>query len=162
MVGFFYLITMRFKFYIVICVVLFTACVSLKEKPLPTEKTAFYTFSIQRDTIKNQTQFKVLDVQIADIKINYLVNKAIEKEPYYLKLEIVDDSKHQISALVSHPLYKRFDLYSESGEIESKSVKLQQAEFVVRVPFFSSYKTITFTETINFVSQKPITLKYEK
>ncbi|MCC6182373.1 MAG: hypothetical protein IT237_11125 [Bacteroidia bacterium] len=153
---------MKVKCYIVICVVLFTACVSLKEKPLPIEKTAFYTFSIQRDTIKNQSQFKVLDVQIADTKINYHLNKAIEKEPYYIRLNIIDESKHQITALVSHPLYKRFDLYSETGEIESKSVKLQNAEFVLRVPFFSSYKTITFTETINFVNQKPITLKYEK
>ncbi len=160
--GFFYLISMKVKCYIVICVVLFTACVSLKEKPLPIEKTAFYTFSIQRDTIKNQSQFKVLDVQIADTKINYHLNKAIEKEPYYIRLNIIDESKHQITALVSHPLYKRFDLYSETGEIESKSVKLQNAEFVLRVPFFSSYKTITFTETINFVNQKPITLKYEK
>lgn len=160
--GFFYLISMKVKCYIVICVVLFTACVSLKEKPLPIEKTAFYTFSIQRDTIKNQSQFKVLDVQIADTKINYHLNKAIEKEPYYIRLNIIDEFKHQITALVSHPLYKRFDLYSETGEIESKSVKLQNAEFVLRVPFFSSYKTITFTETINFVNQKPITLKYEK
>ncbi len=136
-----------------------------KTKPAPpklVEKTAFYTLSVIRDSVKRTTAFSITKVQIANTKINYKIDDHYAKDANFLKIEIMDKSEHVIHAFTDHPLYKRFDLYQESGEIESKSISLQQGETVFRVPYFSEYKKIKITETINFKETKQITINHEK
>jgi hypothetical protein len=142
--------------------VCFLAC---RTKPVPppvVEQTAFYTLSLNRDTVKNVTGFDITKVQVTNTKINYRIEEHYAKNPNFLKIEITDKSNHIINAFTDHPLYKRFDLYKESGEIESKSISLQQGETVFRVPYFSEYKKIKITETINFTEVKHITINHEK
>ncbi len=131
-----------------------------EEKPVP-EKTAFYTFAALRDTIKNTTVFRVLKVTVVNTKINYRVEFDKAKNPNSLKIEITDPHK-TITAYTDHPLFKKFDLYGDSGEIKSKLISLPKAEVTLRVPYFEEYKTIKITETINFKTSNPIILKHEK
>ena len=139
------------------------ACRAAKSTPLNVvEKTAFYTIKAIKDTIKNTTTFSVTTIQIADTKINYKIDANQSKNPYFLKIEIVDKNNTFINAFTEHPLFKRFDLYRESGEIESKSISLQQGEVVLRVPYFSDYKKMNITETVNFKQLKQVTITHEK
>ena len=138
------------------------SCKAKKAVASPIEKMAFYTLKLSRDTIKKETTFSVASVQIADAKLNYRIDEKQAKNPYFLRIEITDKNKNVITAITEHPLFKRFDLYSESGEIESKSISLQQGELTFRVPYFSDYKKIKIIETINFIQSKQIIITNEK
>ena len=141
----------------------FVACRTTKSTPVNViEKTAFYTLKVTKDTIKNITTFSVTTIQLADVKLNYKIDENQSKNPNFLKIEIVDENKNIIHAFTEHPLFKRFDLYRESGEIESKSISLQQGEVVIRVPYFADYKTMNITETVNFKPLKQVTITHEK
>lgn len=157
-----------FQYYLKIYVIAFLvpvfalSCKTKKAVTNPIEKTAFYTLKLNRDTVKKETTFSVVSVQITDTKLNYRIDEKNAKNPYFLKIEIVDKNKNIITAITEHPLFKRFDLYSESGEIESKSISLHQAELTFRVPYFSDYKKIKIIETINFIQLKQIIIANEK
>lgn len=146
---------------VIMCV--FMACRTAKpETSIAIEKTAFYTIKAVKDTIKNTTLFSVIKIQIADTKINYKIDESQSKNANFLKIEIVDKNNKIISAFTEHPLLKRFDLYRESGEIESKSISLQQGEVVLRVPYFTDYKKINITETVNFKQLNEVSITHEK
>lgn len=138
------------------------SCKTKKTIVSPIEKTAFYTLKLNRDTVKKETTFSVVSVQIADAKLKYRIDEKQTKNPNFLRIEITDKNKNIITAITEHPLFKRFDLYSESGEIESKSISLQQGESTFRVPYFSDYKKIKIIETINFIQSKQIIITNEK
>ena len=140
----------------------FWACRAKPAPPPIIEQAAFYTLSLNKDTVKKITTFKITNIKIVNTKINYHIDDQQAKNPNFLKIEITDKSKHVITAFTEHPLYKRFDLYQESGEIESKSISLQQGETIFRVPYFSDYKNIKITETVNFKETKQITIDNEK
>ncbi len=141
----------------------FVACRTTKSAPVNIiEKTAFYTLKVTKDTIKNTTTFSIIKIQLADVKLNYKIDVNQSKNPNFLKIEIVDKNKNVINAFTEHPLFKRFDLYRESGEIESKSISLQQGEVVLRVPYFADYKKMNITETVNFKQLNQVTITHEK
>lgn len=141
---------------------LLSACKARKVPPqeLP-EKTAFYTIEAQRDTVKQLTSFKVLKVMIVDTKINYRVDEAKARQKDYLKLEILARNTAPIIAYAEHPLFKKFDLYEQTGEISSKLISLPKGQVTVRVPYYEEYSSIRITETIDFKTNKPIILRHE-
>ncbi len=130
-----------------------------EEKPFP-EKAAFYTFEAIRDTVKNTTAFKVLKVTVVDTKLNYSPDNAKANNPNSIKVEITESHK-TIVAYADHPLFKKFDLYGDSGEITSKLISLPKAQVTLRVPYFEEYRTIKITETVNFKMSNPILIKHE-
>lgn len=126
------------------------------------EKTAFYTLEVTRDTLKQLTSYKIINIQIANTKLNYRMDEEKAKEPNFLKIEILDKSNKTIKVITEHPLYKRFDLYSESGQIEAKLISLQKGEVTFRVPYFTEYKKMIISETVNGKLLDKLTLKNEK
>jgi hypothetical protein len=141
---------------------LFYACRTKPAPPTIIEKTAFYTLNVKKDTLKKITTFNITHIQIAQTKINYQAEERYAKDANFLKIELTDKSNHIIYAFTEHPLYKRFDLFRESGEIESKSISLQQGEAFFRIPYFSDYKSIKITEVVNFKETKQVTINHEK
>jgi hypothetical protein len=144
---------------VAIFIVVTNACKSTKNSQILEEKTAFYSFQITKDTILNALKCELINVQIVDSKTRYTIDKEKEKNQNFLKIEVIDKAKKQMIAFCDHPLYKRFDLYSENGEIESKSVSLQKAELTIRIPYFKEYSVINITETVNFERKPIIVLK---
>lgn len=140
-------------------IVVATACKSTKNKQTLEEKTVFYSFQIIKDTVLNTLKCELINVQIVDSKTRYTIDKEKEKNQNFLKIEVIDKAKKQMIAICDHPLYKRFDLYSESGEIESKSVSLQKAELTIRVPYYKDYSIINITETVNFEKKETVVIK---
>ncbi|MES2132622.1 MAG: hypothetical protein V4506_09735 [Bacteroidota bacterium] len=136
-----------------IAIVVLVACKAKKVKavtePLP-EKAAFYTIEALRDTVKKVTDFKLLKVTVVDTKIKYNADFTKTKNPDFLKIEITGKQSEPIIVYTEHPLFKKFDLYSDSGEIASKLISLQKGQVTFRVPYFEEYKIIKITETINF------------
>jgi hypothetical protein len=139
-----------------------TACKTPKAAPavLP-EKTAFYTIEATRDTVKQVTTFKVLKVTVVDTRINYRADEAKAKSRDYLKLEIITKHSAPVVAYSEHPLFKKFDLYEETGEISSKLISLPKGQVTVRVPYTEDYIAVGITETINFKAGKPVIVKHE-
>ncbi len=133
-----------------------------KEPGQVKEQTAFFTLSMSRDTVRHTSAAAVKSVNVVDTKIRYLVDEAKAREPNFLKVTIVYKNKQTVLAVTEHPLYKRFDLYSESGQIESKLISLPQGETVLRVPYFDDYKEVVIRETVNYKEGAPIILKHEK
>lgn len=149
--------------YVLMALLLLSACKTRKVAPvvLP-EKTAFYTIEATRDTVKQVTTFKVLKVMVVDTKINYRVDEAKAKSRDFLKFEIITKHSAPVIAYSEHPLFRKFDLYEETGEISSKLISLPKGQVTVRVPYTEEFTTIGITETINFKAGKPVIVKHEK
>lgn len=164
--GFFIFILLRTKISILsfLALIGLLSCKVKKEEITenPVEKTAFYTIKVLNDSVKNVRNFSVLKVDIANTKINYREDESKQTEANFLELEVVDKKGKVIKVFTEHPLFKRVDLYSESGQIESKLISLQQGELVFRIPYFYDYKKIIIRETVNRVPSKQITLTSEK
>lgn len=140
-----------------------SACAGSKKNRMPqTEKTAFVTIQQIRDTILNTSSFKVIQLKVVDRKTTFRAQEEKSHDPDFLKLQFVNKNKTTVTVYTEHPLYKKFDLYSESGEIESKLISLQQGEVTFRIPFYGDYKAIHITETHNFKTQKVKTITHEK
>lgn len=139
----------------------FTSCKVKQVQTKDTEQTAFYTLLVTKDSVKKETTFEIKNVQIVNSKLKNVQARDYSKEANHLELVIKDKNKNKTINYTEHPLYKRFDLYEESGEIQSKSISLQQGEVTFRVPYYTNYKKIKITETINFKQQKTITIKNE-
>jgi hypothetical protein len=155
----------QFVWIIALAVLILPACKTKKQQVAtgpPPEKTAFYTIEALRDTVKQITTFKVLKVTVVDTKINYHIDEAKTKTRDFLKIEIVGKQVSSIVAYCEHPLFKKFDLYEQTGEITSKLISLPKGQVTVRVPWFEEYQSIKITETINFKEANHISLKHEK
>ncbi|PBQ31597.1 hypothetical protein CNR22_07395 [Sphingobacteriaceae bacterium] len=137
------------------------ACKSTKPKELAEipEKTAFYTIELTRDTIANKTSAVVKNINVVDSKVRHTIDETKTKGPNYLKIQILYKNNKVVNLVTEHPLYKHFDLYSESGKIESKLISLSQDLLIFRAPYFDQFKKITILETINFKESAPIILK---
>lgn len=139
----------------------FTSCKTKKQAKDLVEKTAFYTLTAIKDTVKNITTFKVTNIQVANSVLNKRSTDHQTHNPNFLYVQIIDQQKNIHEVYTEHPLYKRFDLYEESGEITSKSISLQQGDVTFRVPYYTNYKKIKISETVNFKTKKIIIIKNE-
>lgn len=128
----------------------------------PVEQTAFFTIELRRDSVSQKTSATIKTVNVVDQKIRYIVDEGQSRNPYFLKIVIEYRNGKMITGYTEHPLYKRVEIYSESGKIESKLISLSQGEVTLRVPYFENYKKVTIVENVNFKEEKPIVLKHEK
>ncbi len=99
---------------------------------------------------------------MVDSKIAYAIDEAAKEKESYVLIEIKDKAGNMIEAHAEHPLYRKFDVYEESGKIESKLVSLSEADMTIRVPYYSPYEKIKITETINRTQTLVTILKHEK
>jgi hypothetical protein len=153
----------RYFLFSLTAVMIVAACKTPKATPvvLP-EKTAFYTIEATRDTVKQLTTFQVLKVTVVDTKINYRADEAKAKSRDYLKFEIITKNGSPVIAYSEHPLFRKFDLYEETGEISSKLISLPKGQVTLRVPYHEDYASLKVTETINFKAGKPVIIRHEK
>ena len=153
----------RYALPALLALVMLAACKTRKVPPqeLP-EKTAFYTIGVFRDTTRQLTTFKLLNVNVVDTKINYRPDEAKARQKDYLKFEILTKNAAPVIAYTEHPLFKKFDLYQETGEISSKLVSLPKGQVTIRVPYYEDYTSVKITETIDFKTFKPAVLRHEK
>lgn len=131
-------------------------------KTNPEEKTAFYDFKFKHDSINKKTIISINGIKIVDAKVAHTLDETAKEKGSYVCFEIKDKNGNEIKTCIEHPLYRKFDVYEESGKIESKLVSLSEADMTIRVPYYSPYEKIKITETIN-QTQTPVTiLKHEK
>jgi len=145
--------------------VFFCACRSKKIKTTkvkPEEKTAFYDLKFKHDSIQKKSIITINAIKVIDNKISYVLDDELAKKPSFVSIEITDKDKNTIKAYADHPLYRRFDLYEETGKIESKLVSLSEADMTIRVPYYSAYEKIKITETVNRTQTQVTILKNEK
>lgn len=126
------------------------------------QKTAFYTIKLVYDSLKQKTSFTVKNVVVIDKVTKEQSNIRHLQSPDYLKIVIIDKSKHQSHLITEHPLHKHMELFSESGEIESKSISLPEGEVTFRVPYYSVFKKIKITEVKGLKKQRAVIIKHEK
>lgn len=126
------------------------------------QKTAFYTIKLVYDSLNQKIFYKVKNVTVVDQVTREQSNIRYLQSPDYLKITIVDKSKHACQIITEHPLHKQVELFSESGEIESKSISLHEGEVTFRVPYYAVFKKIKITEVRDFKKKKPVIIKHEK
>lgn len=162
-IGMKQIIKHRFTWFGLMALFALAACKTRKETPivLP-EKTAFYTIEATRDTVQQLTSFRVLKVTVVDTKINYRIDEVKAKSRDFLKFEIITKNGEPVIAYSEHPLFRKFDLYEETGEISSKLISLPKGQVTLRVPYHENYTSLKVTETINFKAGKPVIVKHEK
>jgi hypothetical protein len=128
----------------------------------PEEKTAFYDLKFKYDSILKKSIITLNSIKIIDQKINYVPDEQASKKLSFVYIEITDKDKNTIKAYAEHPLYRKFDVYEETGKIESKLVSLPEADMTIRVPYYSPYEKIKITEAINRTQTLTTILKNEK
>jgi len=101
-------------------------------------------------------------VKVADVKINQVPDEEAARKRSNIKIQITDKEKNTVITYIEHPLYRRFDVYEESGKIESKLVSLPEADMTIRVPYYVPYSKIELTETIDGKQGQSVVLKNEK
>ncbi|MBP7809402.1 MAG: hypothetical protein KA163_08920 [Bacteroidia bacterium] len=141
------------------------SCQSKKINSTPAkanEKTAFYDFKFIWDSISKKSQITVNTINVANTKSNFTQNNQGATLPNNVLIEITDKDGNNIKEHAEHPLAKKYDVFSENGEIEAKLVSLPEGNFIIRVPYYSDWKKIKITETIKGVKQTAIILKNEK
>jgi 5-bromo-4-chloroindolyl phosphate hydrolysis protein len=129
---------------------------------VPREKTAFYNFKFRYDSLDKKTIISINSIKVVDQKINYLADEDAAKKNSNIHFEITDRNGNIIRAYIEHPLHRRFDVYEENGKIDSKMVSLPEADMTIRVPYYSPFKKIKITETINQTQTLITVLKDEK
>ena len=145
-----------------VAITLFSCRAKKAVKQVPQEKTVFYTLLLTKDSLLNKTTAELKNANIIDTKVRYNIDETKTHDPNFLKIEITEKGGKMVNVFTEHPLYKRLELYSESGKIESKLIPLSQGEVTFRIPYFEKYKRITIVEVVNFKELKPIILKNEK
>ena len=110
------------------------------------EKTAFYDFSFKYDTVNKKSVITLQGVKEVDVRAKRDNNEEAKNKPYYIEIEIKDKNNNLITVFAEHPLFRKFDVYEESGKIEAKLVYLPEGSLTIRVPYFVPYKTIKLTE----------------
>ncbi|MBL7932309.1 MAG: hypothetical protein JNL60_10420 [Bacteroidia bacterium] len=131
----------------------------IKKQEMAEEQCAFITIKASRDSIADKTTFRITNINVVNSKIRYVVDENKKREPNFLHITINYKNGKVIEANTEHPLFKRLDLYSESGKIEAKSISLSQGELFLRVPYFGKYKSIQIAETINFKERPIVVIK---
>lgn len=152
---------MRLKNAFFVCCVFLIFCKPTKAQEVK-QKTAFYTIKLVYDSLKQKTIYTVKNITIVDQVTKEQNNVRYLQSPDYLKITVVDKSKNSNQIITEHPLHKHVELFSESGEIESKSISLQEGEVTFRVPYYVGFKKIKVTEVRNFKKKKQVIIKHEK
>lgn len=141
------------------------SCKSKKINSTPSianEKTAFYDFKFIWDSINKKSQITLNTINVANAKSKFTQNKQDAALSNNVLIEITDKGGNNIKEQTEHPLAKKYDVFSENGEIEAKLVSLPEGNTIIRVPYYSDWKKIKITETIKGVKQTAIILKNEK
>ncbi|MEO8760008.1 MAG: hypothetical protein ABI388_02905 [Bacteroidia bacterium] len=127
-----------------------------------TPKIAFYTFTITGDTIANTLQAILKNKIIADGKLKEREQINAKNLPNCLKLVFLNGSTILKEVYIEHPLYKHVDVYGDGGKIESKDIKITNADFTVRIDKIKNLQEIIIYEYVSFIQTKNIiTLKTE-
>ncbi len=153
-----FLNTLIVTFFIVSC----KTVKGTKNSVLPDEKAAFYTLCMVKDTLDKKSFFYILKMDVVNNKIRFDDQISNTENPNYLKIEVTYKHEKVVTVYTEHPLHKKFDLYTENGEIESKSILLQRGEVVFRIPYFDAFQKIKITETVNLKTQPYGTIKNTK
>jgi hypothetical protein len=145
----------NFRFLFLSIILIYTFYTSCKSQKINTsqnkkeEKTAFYEFNFRYDSIAKKSIISLKGIKIADVKLNPAINLSNPKFLSSIAIEIIDIENNHIFGIAEHPLFKKIDVFSESGEIEAKIVSLFEADLIIRAPYYKPYKKIKITETIN-------------
>lgn len=124
----------------------------------PAENSFLYlTFSISRDTVTGATQIELKNKsEIAGV-VKSTHDSYTSKN--FLECSFVDKNNKVISTqLLDHPLYYRAETLNENQQLETKTVELNNSEFVLRVNKTASIDKLMINENLE---NKPPEKRFE-
>ena len=129
-----------------------------EEVDKPVENSFLYlTFSISRDTVTGATQIELKNKS----EIAGVVKSTHESytSKNFLECSFVDKNNKVISTqLFDHPLFYRAETLNENRQLETKTVELNNSEFVLRVNKTASIDKLVINENLE---NKPSEKRYE-
>ncbi len=117
----------------------------------------YLTFSISRDTVTGATQIELKNKS----EIAGVVKSTHESytSKNFLECSFVDKNNKVISTqLLDHPLYYRAETLNENRQLETKTIELNNSEFVLRVNKTASIDKLIINEILE---NKPPEKRFE-
>lgn len=111
-----------------------------------TDSILFLTFNIYKDSLSGQTSVTLINSIKNAGKLKSTENAEIFGN--HLSLYLFNNDKIYDSVLVTHPLYKQIEYPGDNGQLSSKDISLDKAEFFIRIQSHN-YKTVKIYEYLN-------------
>jgi hypothetical protein len=114
----------------------------------PAENSFLYlTFSISRDTVTGATQIELKNKREIAGSVKSTNESYTSKN--FLECTFVDKNKKEISTQkLDHPLFYRAETLNENRQLETKTIELNNSEFVLRVNKTASIDKLMINENL--------------
>ncbi len=113
-------------------------------------KIAFFVFTASKDSLSNVLDVTLKDKIITEGKLKPQQENTANSFPDCLKLVFSNGTTVLKEIYVEHPLYRRMDVFSENGTIESKSLHLPSSDFSLRMSWINNANKLLIYEYINY------------
>lgn len=110
------------------------------------DKICFLVFDISRSTTSEISNIKLTQTTFADGKIK--PHTPILDNVSTLIFKIYDSDNNSNTYLLEHPLFRRMEHSHEENGLSTRTVKLSNSEFFMRIPINEKSKLLTISESI--------------
>jgi len=107
----------------------------------------FLVFNISKDSVQGKNLIELVSKTESSGKIKEDAQSPAEFEDY-LSIEVLEQNQRPNVITVEHPLHKHIEFVDDRGELASKYVELNQAEFFIRFQSSGNPLKIRISETL--------------
>jgi hypothetical protein len=107
----------------------------------------FLVFKIRKDSVRGKDVIELVSKTQSDGKIKGNSPASTDFEDY-LTIEVFKQNKLINVTFIEHPLYKHVEYVDEQGNLSTKYIELDQAEFFVRLQMKGNSNKIRISETL--------------
>lgn len=119
----------------------------------------FITFTVQRDSITGSSKIELTGKRIIeDQKLKTEPSDSDSENKMVIK-QLDSGSRELSSAAVDHPLMKRAEGMNKRNELETQMVKVDKAEFFVRLTLLAETEYIRVDEVVGGKNAASVTFK---
>lgn len=113
----------------------------------------FLTFRISKDSMNNSNKIELLNQTFSAGSFKPETQEFTNWNSK-LQFELFDQNTSVKSIFIEHPLYKNIEYVDEHDQLKSKQLKLNTAEFFIRLQWIGQNATLKISEYHNQSSKK--------
>ena len=116
------------------------------EKKDPVEGLVFLTFVMKNDSLSGKS-VKLIGKTIVKQKLKSDPQNSTSPNRIWIS-QLNNSGEKMSSVAIDHPLFRRVEIANEAGQLQSRELKLNDAEFFARVTLFTLTEYIQVEEEI--------------
>lgn len=117
------------------------------EKKDPVEGLVFLTFVMKNDSVSAKS-IQLIGKTIVNQKLKSDPQNSTAANRIWIS-QLNGAGKKMSSVAIDHPLFRRVEIANEAGQLQSKELKLNDAEFFARVTLFTQTEYIQLEEELS-------------